>query len=375
MSPFRQPASPPVVCLLALLVVPAPARADGVRWRGDYAKALKEAAETDRPLLLNLGTDNCFWCKQLDARTFKDAELVKLLNERFIPLKIDGERNGYLVKELKIQSYPTLVFAAADGTILGFREGFVEADKLQPLAVRVLATAGVPDWMRTDLDEAVKATAAGEHARAISLLQGVVEDGKNRPIQARARKLLAALEQKAADALAKARALADGGKKAEAAEALARAEKAFPGTLAARQGKQLRAALASPAAADGDRAAQARRLLAQAKQDYKDREYLRCLDRCDALASRHGESPEAAEAAQLAADIKGNTEWAKQAADELADRLCTLYLALADGWVKKAQPQQAVYYLDRIVKLFPASKQAAAARARLAQLRGAPAGK
>src|SRR4051812_21349629 len=114
MSPFRQTATPPVVCFLAALVLPGAAPAEEVRWRTDYAKALKESASTGRPMLLNIGGENCVWCKQLDARTFKGPEVVRLLNERVVPLKVDGDRDTYLVRALKIQSYPTLVFASAD---------------------------------------------------------------------------------------------------------------------------------------------------------------------------------------------------------------------------------------------------------------------
>jgi hypothetical protein len=125
---------------------------------------------------------------------------------------------------------------------------------------------------------------------------------------------------------------------------------------------------------DEERPKKARRLLALARQDYKDRQYLLCLDRCEAVSTDYPDLPEAAEASRLADEIKGNTEWAKQAVDQLGERLCVLYLSLAESWVKKGHPQQAVFYLERVVKLFGSSKHAAAAKARLAQLRGAPAG-
>lgn len=372
MSPFRQTAATPVVCFLAALVLPAGAPAEEVRWRSDYAKALKEAASTGRPMLLNVGGENCYWCKQLDARTFKDADVIKLLNERVVPLKVDGDRDTYLVQALKIQSYPTLVFASSDGTILGFREGFLEADKLHAQLVRVLAAVGEPEWMRSDFEAATKAVAAGEYGKALSLLNGIVEDGKSRPVQTKARKVLAGVETKAAGELAKARRLADSGRKADAVAAIGRVEKAYPGTLASRQGKQLAARLTSREAKEEERVLKARRLLAQAKADYKDRQYLLCLDRSEVLSTLYPDLPEGAEGARLADELKGNTEWAKQAADQLAERLGVLYLALAESWVKKGEPQQAIFYLERVAKVAPASRHAAAARARLAQLRGAP---
>ena len=76
-------------------------------------RAAQEAVEKSRPLFLDFGTENCHWCKQLELRTFADPEVRALLNERFIPLKIDAQRNAELAEKLNIKNYPTMVFAAA----------------------------------------------------------------------------------------------------------------------------------------------------------------------------------------------------------------------------------------------------------------------
>src|SRR5437588_8140341 len=86
------------------------ARAQEVAWRGDYNRARQEAAEKGLPLVIDIGTENCHWCKQLDLRTFKDAALAAYLNERTVPLKVDATRSPGLAEALNIQSYPTLVF-------------------------------------------------------------------------------------------------------------------------------------------------------------------------------------------------------------------------------------------------------------------------
>ena len=57
----------------------------------------------------------------------------------------------------------------------------------------------------------------------------------------------------------------------------------------------------------------------------------------------------------------------------MTDRLGVLYLAQADNYLKKGQPQQAVFYLEQAVKTFPpGSKYAEAAQTRLSQLQGQP---
>jgi tetratricopeptide (TPR) repeat protein len=272
-----------------------------------------------------------------------------------------------------VQSYPTLLYASHDGSILGYREGFLEAPALKEQLGKVLAAVGTPDWMKRDFEGAGQAIASADYAKAISLLKNVVEDGKSRPVQVRARKTLEELEKQAAERAAKARELADKGQTTEAIAELDQLTKVYPGTLAARRGTQLRAQLVSKAgAANDERKRLAAELLRQAREDYRNRHYLCALDRCEDISNRFADLPEATAADQLAAEIKDNPEWTKKASEQLGERLCLLYLSLADTWLKKGQPQQAIYYLERVTKLFPGTRHAELAQVRLARLRGSP---
>src|SRR5947209_19156877 len=82
--------------------------------------------------------------------------------------------------------------------------------------------------------------------------------------------------------------------------------------------------------------------------------------------------PEGLEATQLAAEIKNNPQWMRLACDTLSDQLGTLYLSLAETWLKKGQPEQAVICLERVVQTLPGTRQAEAAQLRLAQLQAQP---
>src|SRR5580698_7029158 len=112
------------VAVVAILSSANPAIAQEVNWRRDYAAARKEATETGKPLLMDFGTAGCMWCRKLDATTFRDPRIVKTLNERFIPLKIDADREIRLVQALGIESYPTIVLASPEGKVLGRQVGF-----------------------------------------------------------------------------------------------------------------------------------------------------------------------------------------------------------------------------------------------------------
>jgi thioredoxin-related protein len=357
--------------VIMLAVLNGAARAQEVRWRYDYNQARREALEKSRPLLLDFGTENCFWCKKLDATTFRDPAVVQVLNEQFIPLKVDANRDAPLTDLLRIQSFPTLVLAASDGKILTSIEGYVEVARLHEQLQRILASVGNPEWMTRDYEAAVKAIAAADYSQAIVLLKGILEDGKDRPVQVKAGQLVQDLEQQAATRLARVKQLQEKGEAAEAMPLLSELARLFPGTRAALEGGRLLANLeAKPEVRAQLRSRKAADMLAQARADYRSQQYLCCLDRCEQLASGYADLPEGAEAIQLAAEIKSNPEWMHLACENLADRLSGLYLALAETWLKRGQPQHAVPYLERVVQSFPGTRQAETAQLRLAQVQG-----
>ena len=347
-----------------------------VNWRSDYVQARREAQEKGLPLVIDFGTKNCQYCVLLDQTTFRDPKVVGVMNERFVSLKVDAEIEVQLASQLQIASYPTLVLAAPDGKILGRVVGYKEAGEFYESLQRVLASVSSPDWMQRELQVAAKWIQSGNYALAIAALKTILDDGKNRPVQASAEKLLQGLEQKAGERLVKAKELESKGKSSEAIEALTDTIRVFPGLQAANEAAELVAKIAlTPEIRNQQRSKRARELLVQAKDFYKNREYIPCLDRCEVLAGSYGDMAEGQEAAQIVGEIKNNPEWLQNAADTMSDRLGALYLALADALLKKAQPQQAEVYLLRVIQAFPGSRQAESAQIRLAQLQGLPARK
>ncbi len=59
--------TPLLLACVSPALVAANARSDDVQWRKDYNEARKEATEKDKPLFLDFGTVDGFWCKRRDA--------------------------------------------------------------------------------------------------------------------------------------------------------------------------------------------------------------------------------------------------------------------------------------------------------------------
>jgi thioredoxin-like negative regulator of GroEL len=182
--------SPRVVAgLLAVAVpassLPAPA-ADpvAVHWRTDYSAARKEAQEKRLPLLLEIGTEDCTHCRRQDATTFRDPEVVALLNTRFVPLRIDGNKEEALVQALRVQVYPTTVLASADGQVLGFLQGYVSGDQLRDQVRRVVPSgdpASQPSRSREQLAAAREDFRAKRYADCLDQCERIVAQFPDSP--------------------------------------------------------------------------------------------------------------------------------------------------------------------------------------------------
>jgi thioredoxin-like negative regulator of GroEL len=347
------------------------AGAEEIHWRTDYNSARKEAAQKGLPLILDFGTQNCFWCRKLDESTFSDPAVARVINQKYVPLKIEAERDPGLVQALRIMAYPTVILAAPDGKILGTIEGFQDAVRFHDNLQRALATINNPEWMVRDFQLASKAVDSSDYARAVALLKSIVEDGKDRPVQLRSAQLLKTLETQATGRLAEARQLHERGQSAPAMDLLTAMVRTYAGTQAAGEAGQLLTRLAGEAELRAQqRTVRAREILAQARQAYRTQQYLSCLDRCEVLSTGYGDLPEGMEGSRLAGEIKNNPEWMQHACDNLSERLSGLYLELAETWIRKGQRQQAQVCLERVIQTFPGSRQAEAAQIRLSQLQG-----
>jgi uncharacterized protein len=62
-----------------------------VDWRPWGPEALEEAAAEDKPIMLSIGYSACHWCHVMERESFEDADTAALINESFVPIKVDRE--------------------------------------------------------------------------------------------------------------------------------------------------------------------------------------------------------------------------------------------------------------------------------------------
>ncbi|APX95912.1 thioredoxin domain-containing protein [Natronorubrum daqingense] len=62
-----------------------------VNWQPWDEQALETAREHDVPIFLSIGYSACHWCHVMEEESFADEDVAEVLNEEFVPIKVDRE--------------------------------------------------------------------------------------------------------------------------------------------------------------------------------------------------------------------------------------------------------------------------------------------
>ena len=99
-------------------------RDNPVDWYPWGPEALERARAEDRPILLSVGYSACHWCHVMEHESFEDAETARLMNEWFVPVKVDREERPDIdsiymsaVQQMTGRGgWPMTVFLTPDGS-------------------------------------------------------------------------------------------------------------------------------------------------------------------------------------------------------------------------------------------------------------------
>lgn len=96
---------------------------DAVHWQVWQPSVLEQARRENKLLFISVGYFSCHWCHVMRNESFNDVQVAKLLNQYFIPVKVDRELNPALDQQLMsfVQQtrgyggWPLNVFVTPDG--------------------------------------------------------------------------------------------------------------------------------------------------------------------------------------------------------------------------------------------------------------------
>lgn len=97
---------------------PRPNRAHEIQWSPWGSDAFERARREDKPLLLAISAVWCHWCHVMDETSYSDPANIAMINERFVPVRVDNDERPDVNARYNQGGWPTTAFLTPDGALL-----------------------------------------------------------------------------------------------------------------------------------------------------------------------------------------------------------------------------------------------------------------
>ena len=116
------------------------ARASAPDWRA-WNDGLRQASAQKRPVIVDVYTNWCGWCRRMDHDVYEKAEIADYLRKRFVTIRLNAEAadpaqyegtrttSQGLAQRFRVSGYPTTIFLRSTGEHMANVPGYVPADR------------------------------------------------------------------------------------------------------------------------------------------------------------------------------------------------------------------------------------------------------
>jgi thioredoxin-related protein len=135
---------------------PGSKKTPNVKWY-QYDDGLAKAKKENKHMMVFFYTTSCGWCKKMDRNTFGNEEVKEVLNESYVPVKVnglsarkvklDGEdvTERQLAGKYRVRAYPITWFLTPSSEKIAPRLGYASPEEF----VYIL------NWVKDDLYEKI----------------------------------------------------------------------------------------------------------------------------------------------------------------------------------------------------------------------------
>jgi thioredoxin-related protein len=100
-----------------------------IKWL-TYENGITAASAEEKKIFLHFYANWCGYCKVMDKKTFKDASVVKYLNENFVSIKVNSDKQRKLAIQFRVRGLPSNWFLQNDGEKIANRPGYISPKQM-----------------------------------------------------------------------------------------------------------------------------------------------------------------------------------------------------------------------------------------------------
>jgi uncharacterized protein len=107
-----------------------PSSAAGISWQGWSDDLFERAKKENRFVILDLEAIWCHWCHVMDAKTYSNPDVIKVLKSKFITVKVDQDSRPDLSNRYEDYGWPATIVFSPGGVELVKKAGFIPPEEM-----------------------------------------------------------------------------------------------------------------------------------------------------------------------------------------------------------------------------------------------------
>ncbi len=97
--------------------------ATDIAWNDTFAAAQNKAKKESKLMLVIITTEECRWCRKLEATTLSDDKIASKINTHFASVHVTRDKSAY-PKNLSAKRVPMSYFLDAEGKVVHSMPGY-----------------------------------------------------------------------------------------------------------------------------------------------------------------------------------------------------------------------------------------------------------
>ncbi|KFN40112.1 MAG: hypothetical protein JU82_04565 [Sulfuricurvum sp. MLSB] len=103
-----------------------------INWNSSFAEAQVKAKKESKPMLVIITTEQCRWCRKLEATTLEDDTIISTINSKFSAVHVTRDKSVY-PKNLTAKMVPMSYFLDPNGKVLYSMPGYWPTEDYQSI--------------------------------------------------------------------------------------------------------------------------------------------------------------------------------------------------------------------------------------------------